>query len=183
MTTIPAKGESCLFVGGVRCGKTEAAQRWLETRRPRSLYVAVCQPRDEETVARVARHKAARGKRWSCVEEPIDIAAALKLFFRGRDPSEWGVLIDCLSMWLANLLEARASEEEIFNCLDAALTYLEKLGAPFAVVSAECGLGFVPLDPLARKYGDLLGLLNQECARRCASVRLIVCGLALPLKL
>lgn len=174
--------ETALFVGGVRSGKSEQAQAWLERGVERKLYVATCDPRDPETLERVESHRRKRGESWASVEEPLLDGRALNSFFDARSPEGWGAQIDCLSMYLANALEAEMKREEIFARLEALFATIEKLRLRAALVSAECGLGFVPLNPLARKYGDLLGELNQFCARRCQNVYFVSCGLLLPLK-
>ncbi|MBD5607816.1 MAG: bifunctional adenosylcobinamide kinase/adenosylcobinamide-phosphate guanylyltransferase [Desulfovibrio sp.] len=176
------RADIALFVGGVRSGKSDQAQAWLERGAERKLYVATCSPRDPETLERVERHRKRRGDSWDCIEAPLLDVSDLRRYFSVKSSKGWGAQIDCLSMYLANALEAGMEREEIFARLEELFSTLEKLRLNAALVSAECGLGFVPLSPLARKYGDLLGELNQFCAARCQSVYFVSCGLLLPLK-
>ena len=129
---------------------------------------------------RIARHQAARDQRWLCMESPENIAEDLENFFCDESIARRGALIDCLSMWLANMLEINAPSNAIFAKLRQLLISARELSIPIAFVSAECGLGFIPTNKLARRYGDLLGEINQICARYCQSVYFVSCGLALP---
>ncbi len=171
-----------MFVGGVRSGKTNLAGEWLEARAENPVYVATCDPRDPETMARVVRHRESRGERWRTLESRLNLSSDLESFIDSERLRGAGVLIDCMSMWLANALEADLSREKIFSALSGLFGLIENLRLPAALVSAECGLGFAPMNALARRYGDLLGEINQYCAARCASVYFVSCGLLLPLK-
>ncbi|MDD4701540.1 MAG: bifunctional adenosylcobinamide kinase/adenosylcobinamide-phosphate guanylyltransferase [Desulfovibrio sp.] len=191
------------FVGGTRSGKSGMAQRWAEAVAPQRLYLATCRAEDEEMTRRVARHQHMRGAGWQCIEEPLDPAAALDRLFaaaqangacasqntlaaglpEGSQTAVPGViLLDCVSLWIANLL-ARDQDENTILCKVSALG--ERLVAPplpVAVVSAETGLGLVPMSPLGRAFNDVLGLANQELARVCRHVIFVSCGLPLALK-
>lgn len=176
-----------LFVGGVRSGKSGLAQRWAEAQAPRRLYVATCEPADEEMAGRVRLHRASRGPEWACLEEPLDVPAALDALWGGRSPApEAGcagaVLLDCVSMWIANLLGAGLDDAAVLARVESLAQSLGRRTLPVAVVTAETGLGLVPPSPLARRFLDLLGLANQRLGRLAEPVIFVTCGLALALR-
>lgn len=175
-----------LFVGGTRSGKSGLAQRWAEAQACRRLFLATCRAEDAEMAERVARHQAQRGAGWQCLEEPLDPLAALKVFFDQRaarpEPLPGVLLLDCVSLWLANLLAAGLAPDAALERVAALAAWLETPGLPTAMVSAETGLGIVPGTALGRLYRDLLGSANQMLARSCAHVIFVSCGLPLALK-
>lgn len=136
--------------------------------------------------ARVARHQAARGPGWQCVEEPLDPLGALGGFPAGSAFSGAGVvLLDCVSLWIANLLAAGLTPEAVQGRVAALADGLTENGdraRPVALVSTETGLGIVPSTLLGRMYRDVLGLANQTLARACSHVIFVSCGLPLALK-
>ena len=182
--TVPAP--LVLFVGGTRSGKSGLAQRWAEAQSPRRLFLATCRVEDAEMAARVARHQAARGAGWHCVEEPLDPLAVLGGCPAGSAFGGAGVvLLDCVSLWIANLLAAGLTPEAVQARVAALAAGLAENGCrarPVALVSAETGLGIVPPTPLGRLYRDVLGLANQTLARACTHVIFVSCGLPLALK-
>lgn len=184
-TTSPAARPACaLFVGGVRSGKSGFAQRWAEARAPRRLYVATCAVADAEMAERVRLHRAARGPEWACLEVPLDVPEALNALWAGRGPESGAgvVLLDCVSMWIANLLGAGLSDAAALARVEALAASLERRTLPVAVVTAETGLGLVPPSPLGRRFLDVLGLANQRLAALAEPVVLAVCGLAQALR-
>ena len=176
-----------LFVGGVRSGKSGLAQQWAEAQAPRRLYVATGEPADAEMAERVRRHRASRGPEWACLEEPLDVAAALDALWAGKSAGpEAGcpgvVLLDCVSMWLANLLGAGLGDGAVLARVDSLAASLSRRTLPVAVVTAEAGLGLVPPSPLGRRFLDLLGLANQRLARVALPVIFVTCGLPLAVR-
>lgn len=180
-----------LFVGGTRSGKSALAQRWAEAQAPQRLFLATCRVDDEdvEMAARVARHQAGRGAGWLCVEEPLNPLAALKCFLAdpaagGNDGATGVVLLDCVSLWIANLLAAGLTAAEVQERVAGLAAGLAdpRRALPTALVSAETGLGIVPATPLGRVYRDVLGLANQTLAGVCSHVVFVSCGLPLALK-
>ena len=178
-------GELILLLGGARSGKSTAAERLAEQRAQRGgrvLFIATAQALDAEMERRIAAHRARRPGDWDTLEEPIDLAGAAAPIIDRYDT----VVIDCLTLWVSNLLlqhEADANAEQII--LDAAgrlLALIERSAATWIVVSNEVGLGVVPAWPLGRTYRDALGRVNQLCAARAGRVYLMVAGLALELK-
>lgn len=171
-----------MFVGGVRCGKSSLAQAWAEKVASEQLYLATCSSQDDEMLRRIARHRAQRGGSWECVEEGRDPFSALEIFLRKNPSFRGSILLDSLDMLLNNQLESKIAPDLILENMTSLLQGLAALPLPCAVVSSECGQGFVPLNPLARLYGDLLGLINQKSAAICDKVVQVSCGLPLVLK-
>ncbi len=169
-----------LATGGARSGKSAWAQRRAEEMGEPRVYIATCVPEDDEMRDRVARHRAARsGRGWAAIEEPLDLAGALR-----RAAGEYAVaLVDCLTVWIANRmcqdeLTEEAVAEECACVADACAAFSR--GVVF--VTGEVGLGIVPENAVARRYRDLLGACNQTIAARAAEVTLLVCGQPLRIK-
>lgn len=180
MSAAPA---CALFVGGVRSGKSALAQKWAEARAPRRIYVATCAPADAEMAERVRLHRAARGPEWACLEAPLDVPGALDGLWAAHGAGNPGVvLLDCVSMWLANLLGAGHDDAAVLARVDALAASLGRRSVPVAVVTAEAGLGLVPPSPLGRRFLDLLGLANQRLAAVADAVIFVTCGLPLALR-
>jgi len=163
--------------GGARSGKSTFAERLALQRFERPLYLATAENTDAEMTDRIARHRARRGARWHCVEEPLDLGGAL----RGSEPACDGVLVECLTTWLSNVLvrEGAGGVPARRDALFAAL------GCPtrhVVLVSNEVGLGIVPASDLGRQFRDLAGWLNQDVARLAHEAVFIAAGLPLWLK-
>ena len=137
---------------------------------PPWAYVATAEAGDDEMAARIKAHRARRGAEWRTVEAPRDLAAALAAC--GRMP----VLIDCLTLWLSNLMLAEADIDAEVERLE---TVLAAAAAPVVMVANEVGSGIVPEHPLGRRFRDLQGTLNQRLAARADRVVLMVAGLPL----
>jgi len=164
-----------LVLGGARSGKSRYGERLVEAQPGRALYVATAQAGDAEMAERIAHHRARRGARWDTVEEPLELAAVL----RAAGDKEGAVLIDCLTLWLSNLLHARrdpAAETE------ALLAVLPVLSRPVVFISNEVGLGVVPENAVARAFIDQAGWLHQRLGEAAQSVVFMAAGLAMPLK-
>ncbi len=135
--------------------------RWRSPRRrrPERLYLATAEAGDAEMAERIARHRRERGEGWRTREEPLELAAALRAEARpGRV-----VLVDCLTLWLSNLMLAgRDIEAQISELTDV----LSELGGPAALIANEVGAGVVPATPLGRAFRDWQGRLNQAGGRR-----------------
>ena len=169
-----------LVLGGARSGKSSYALKLAETGWRRPLYVATAEPVDREMAARIAAHKKARGRRWACVEEPLEldrvILEAPKLF-----PARDVLLVDCLTVWLNNVLfkEGEKSFERRRRALVRAVRRSER---SLIMVSNEVGLGIVPDNELGRQFRDLAGWLNQDFAAVADTVVFVVAGLPAALK-
>jgi adenosylcobinamide kinase/adenosylcobinamide-phosphate guanylyltransferase len=169
-----ARGLITLVLGGARSGKSRYAE-WLITTYPQPwIYLATAEARDEEMAERIAAHRARRDAGWQTVEAPHHLADALY-----AAPAGAAVLIDCLTLWLSNLLDTEADIEAETARLREALA--ERTG-PTVVVSNEVGLGIVPDNALARRFRDLQGNLNQRLAAQAARVIMMVAGLAMAVK-
>jgi adenosylcobinamide kinase / adenosylcobinamide-phosphate guanylyltransferase len=164
-----------LVLGGARSGKSRHAEA-LATASPAPwLYVATAEARDEEMRARIAEHRARRGDGWETREVPFDLAAAIA----PRGTGYGAILIDCLTLWLTNIMLAeRDIATERAMLLDA-LAHADK---PIIAVSNEVGLGIVPENALARRFRDEQGRLNAEIAALADHVVLMAAGLPLTLK-
>ena len=175
------KGQSrgVVFVtGGARSGKSRFALSRAEGWEGRLLYIATAEVRDGEMRERVELHRQDRGPRWDTLEEPLDMARAL----RGAG-GYGGAVLDCLTLWVSNLLEAHGEDENrIHEAVGALLEALELFEGRLCVVTNEVGSGIVPENPLARRFRDLAGRLNQETAARATEAFLVVSGLPVRLK-
>ncbi|HEY0269719.1 MAG TPA: bifunctional adenosylcobinamide kinase/adenosylcobinamide-phosphate guanylyltransferase [Sphingomonas sp.] len=166
-------GSVTLFLGGARSGKSRRAQEAAEARDGPLVYIATAQAGDDEMAERIARHRADRGARWRTVECPIDLPAAI------RDAGEATILVDCLTLWLSNLMLGAHDIEAATRDLVA---LFGRGGGPLVLVSNEVGLGLVPRTPLGRAFRDAAGRLNQAVAAAADHVCFVAAGLVLPLK-
>ena len=164
-----------LVLGGARSGKSRHAEALVEGQPGPCLYLATAEAGDDEMAERIRRHQARRGGRWQTLEEPIDLVGAL----RGAARSDGAVLVDCLTLWLSNLLSAERDVETETESLVAALPGLV---GPVVFVSNEVGLGIVPEGALARAFTDHAGRLHQAVAGAAQSVLFMAAGLPLALK-
>ncbi len=165
-----------LVVGGARSGKSAYAEALIMPgNHTAGLYLATAEPGDAEMAARIAAHRARRGARWTTVEEPLELARSLRHHARADRP----ILVDCLTLWLSNLLLAGRDLEAARETL---LTGLPGLAGPVVFVTNEVGLGIVPDNALARRFRDAAGRLNQDIAASCQQVVLVTAGIPLILK-
>jgi adenosylcobinamide kinase/adenosylcobinamide-phosphate guanylyltransferase len=163
-----------LVLGGARSGKSSFAERLVAAHPGRRVYLATAETGDAEMAERIRRHRARRGAGWTTVEEPLDLPRALEA--AGRDAA---VLVDCLTLWLNNLMAAARDVE----CeTQALIETLPRLRAPAVFVSNEVGLGIVPDNALARAFRDHAGLLHQAVAAAADRVYFVTAGLPLLLK-
>ncbi len=171
----PSRWGRALVLGGARSGKSALAEGLARETGLRRVYLATAQAFDAEMAARIARHRADRGEGWETVEAPLALAAALA----AADRPGTVVLVDCLTLWLSNvMLDGRDAEAEATGLLVA----LDGMAAPVALVSNEVGLGIVPDTPLGRAFRDAQGRLNQRVAALCDAVAFCAAGLPLWLK-
>jgi len=166
-----------LILGGVRSGKSKLAeQHALATDLPVS-YIATATRDDGEMQARIVHHQAQRPAHWQLIEEPLALAATL----RQHAADNRCLLVDCLTLWLTNLLCAQ-DEARLQTEVNALLQTLPTLPGHIILVSNETGMGIVPLGELTRRYCDEAGRLHQAVALTCDRVILTVAGLPLHLK-
>ncbi|HLX98718.1 MAG TPA: bifunctional adenosylcobinamide kinase/adenosylcobinamide-phosphate guanylyltransferase [Roseiarcus sp.] len=166
---------SLFVLGGARSGKSAYAQRLAEASCAERLYLATATPADEDMAARIARHQADRGQGWTTLEEPLELAPALQAEARGGRV----VVVDCLTLWLSNLMLAGRDPAPAVMSLAQAIA---ALAGPAILISNEVGMGVVPDHRLGREFRDWQGRANQEIARACDAAILVVAGLPLQLK-
>jgi adenosylcobinamide kinase/adenosylcobinamide-phosphate guanylyltransferase len=166
-----------LILGGARSGKSRLAERLANDSGLEVIYIATSQPLDGEMNQRVMSHRQRRPEHWGLIEEPIELARVL-----GENAQSGRcLLVDCLTLWLTNLLML---EDPQRLCLerDALLDCLAALPGEIIFVSNETGMGVVPLGELTRRYVDEAGWLHQALAEQCQRVVLTVAGLPMTLK-
>lgn len=168
-----------LILGGAKSGKSSLALELANQAGGRRVFIATAQAGDGEMKDRIRRHQAERGPEWSTVEEPLDLQAALQ----GSDAADAVMVVDCLTLWLSNLLTvANMPAEDVIERGRGLAVLLPTLQGRVILVANEVGLGIVPDNALARLYRDLAGGLNQELAQVCGQVILVAAGLPLILK-
>lgn len=166
--------EVTLVLGGARSGKSRYAEALISSLPPPWTYVATAEAWDEEMRQRIAEHKERRGAGWRTLEAPTALAQALQ-----RAPAAQPLLIDCLTLWLTNLLMAEADLADEIAALEEVL---RKRQALTVLVGNEVGLGIVPENALARRFRDEAGRLHQRLAAGAGSVIFMVAGLPMTVK-
>lgn len=166
---------SALVLGGARSGKSAYAEMMVLEYGDAPHYVATSQIFDTEMEQRVQHHQNRRGSRWSVTEEPLNLCTAIK-----NAPSDSSaILVDCLTLWLSNLMHhERDVEAEIADLLD----FIPKISKPIVFVSNEVGMSIVPENALARAFRDYQGRLNRKLAAKVDRVDFIAAGLPVNLK-
>ena len=167
-----ARGRIILVLGGASSGKSEAALRLAGLRGPRA-FIATGQGLDEEMVTRIARHQATRSTDWETVEEPLDVEPWLSK----HGMNYRTILLDCVTLWLSNLIGTGLTEEAVFIRAGTLLEHMRRTGARVVLVSNELGMGLVPIEPSARAFRDLSGRVNQRIAAAADEVYLVVSGI------
>jgi adenosylcobinamide kinase/adenosylcobinamide-phosphate guanylyltransferase len=164
-----------LVLGGARSGKSSFAERLVCDSALERIYLATAAAGDGEMRERIAHHRAARGDGWTTLEEPLELVPALA---RESGPHRV-VLVDCLTLWLSNIMHAGRSVEAETRHL---AQWLQNAAHPVVLVSNEIGLGLVPETPLGRRFRDAQGRLNQAVAAAVPGVVFVAAGLPLWLK-
>ncbi|MEI7612980.1 MAG: bifunctional adenosylcobinamide kinase/adenosylcobinamide-phosphate guanylyltransferase [Betaproteobacteria bacterium] len=178
-----------LIFGGARSGKSLLAEKRAQESGLRVIYVATAQARDGEMQLRIAHHRERRPAEWGLVEAPLDLAVTL----RQQAAPDVCLLVDCLTLWLTNLLFAgeaanQAEAGQALSCplftgeIAALLETLPQLPGRIILVSNEVGCGIVPMAAVSRLFADEQGRLNQRVAAVCEKVTLVAAGLPLALK-
>lgn len=166
-----------LILGGARSGKSRLAEKLATDSALEVIYIATSQPLDGEMNQRIAHHRERRPSHWGLIEEPLELARVLQQAAgTGRC-----LLVDCLTLWLTNLLMLEDEQRLVFE-REALLQCVATLPGEIIFVSNETGMGVVPLGELTRRYVDEAGWLHQALAERCQRVVLTVAGLPLTLK-
>ncbi len=168
-----------LILGGVRSGKSRLAEKLAQQSACPVTYIATANGKDAEMAARIAHHRSTRPANWKTVEAPIALASTLEQ----HATTDCLLLVDCLTLWLTNLLLATdVDPDTLVRERTALLEVLPKLPGELILVSNETGMGIVPLGELTRRYCDEAGWLHQAIAAQADRVILTVAGLPLYLK-
>lgn len=177
MTTVPPMLDArvVLTLGGARSGKSRWAQALAEASGRQSVYIATAEGLDDEMRERILRHRQDRGAAWRTREEPLELVDAL----REETAADRIVLVDCLTLWLSNLIHAERSPGAEIAALAETLRLLS---GPAILVSNEVGLGIAPMTPLGREFRDWQGRLNSEVASVADAVVAMTAGLPRLLK-
>lgn len=168
-------GERILVLGGARSGKSRYAESLAEEGAASRVYIATAEARDEEMAARIEAHQRRRGADWQLREAPLNLPEAL----RDCDGPGGFVLVDCVTLWLTNLLLA---EEDTDAAVAELLDVLSQTTGTVVLVSNEVGLGIVPDNALARRFRDVAGAANQRIAKAADRVVLVTAGLPMTIK-
>jgi adenosyl cobinamide kinase/adenosyl cobinamide phosphate guanylyltransferase len=166
-----------LLIGGARSGKSALALDLAVAYAGPVTFIATGEARDEEMTARIEQHRRERPSHWSTIEEPIEIAKALESAADGAL-----VILDCLTLWVANLMDRGFSEKEIDGRARDALTAAVSRARPVVVVTNEVGSGIVPDNAAARAFRDLLGSINTIFAKDARNVLFVAAGRVLSMK-
>jgi adenosylcobinamide kinase/adenosylcobinamide-phosphate guanylyltransferase len=165
--------EIILVTGGCRSGKSSFALEYANRHFRQKVFLATGQALDDEMKRRISRHREARGPDWKTIEEPKKLTEALESL---RSQVEV-ILIDCLTLWVSNLLMDGEGEEQILSRVEALIELIQKVPQSIIVVSNEVGAGIVPKNKIARIFRDIVGLMNQRVAACSDTVVLTVVGL------
>ncbi|WP_343560034.1 bifunctional adenosylcobinamide kinase/adenosylcobinamide-phosphate guanylyltransferase [Kiloniella sp. b19] len=168
-----------LILGGARSGKSSLAEALVERQGGDCLYVATANPewssRDGEMDERILHHQQRRGERWTTFEEPLELVDLL----RNTARPDAAVLVDCLTLWVTNLMMA---ERDVLQESRRLVEVLQELSGPVVFVSNEVGLGIVPMDRMSRDFRDHAGRLHQMLGEAVPTVSFVAAGLPMILK-
>lgn len=169
-----AMAKSILITGGARSGKSRLAERMTLALGSPAIYIATAEALDDEMADRIARHRARRGTEWQTLATPLDLVAALR-----SSDGDAPRLVDCVTLWLSNLMSAGCDWEVEIASLAA---LIPRLAAPVILVTNEVGAGIVPENALARAYRDAAGHANQALADACDELWFCIAGHPLKVK-
>ena len=164
-----------LVLGGARSGKSSYAENLLREHQGSRVYVATAEAKDSEMASRITAHRKRRDKGWRTVEQPIHLVDALE----DCCDKNVAVLVDCLTLWISNLM---GSKKDVGEEIDRLVSILPNLEGRLIFVSNEVGLGIVPDNVLARRFRDFSGQLNQFLATAVEEVVLVTAGLPIKIK-
>jgi adenosylcobinamide kinase/adenosylcobinamide-phosphate guanylyltransferase len=166
-------GRIIFILGGARSGKSQYALKLVKRECKKVAFIATCLPLDEEMKKRISMHKKTRPSHWQTFEEPKDLPLLLKQIGAKFEV----ILIDCLTLWLSNLMLKGLKEDTIENKIDNILDLLVKIKAKSIIVSNEVGLGIVPENKLGRDFRDMAGRINQRVAGKSDEVFFMISGI------
>lgn len=163
------------MLGGAASGKSAWAEKLVLQLSGRPVYIATAQSFDGEMTGKIDAHRARRGSEWTTVEEPLDLAGALAV----ADGSETAILVDCLTLWLSNLM---AADRDIDAAVAELAAAIDRTKGRLVLVSNEIGLGIVPDNAMAREFRNRHGAMNEAIAASVDRVVFVAAGLPLALK-
>ena len=166
------------ITGGCRSGKSRYALNYVNQHFLKKLYLATCEALDEEMAQRIEHHKKMRGPEWHTIEEPVEIVDKIRQY---GDKVEV-ILLDCITLWLSNILMKWDSDSRIMDEVDRFVNVIKQSPTSFIIVSNEVGMGIVPAEPLSRRFRDLSGMANQKIAEMADTVIFTVSGIPIFLK-
>ena len=171
--------EIVFVIGGCRSGKSKHALQIAEDMPgDRKIYIATCVPQDDEMRQRVAKHQSERSRAWVTIEEPLDLPQVIS----ENSPKADVLLVDCLTLWLNNLLMEANDEAKLEGKTSQLTNALKNATCPVILVSNEVGTGIVPENKLARQYRDFTGNANQAVAKAAGKVIWMVAGIPVNIK-
>ncbi|MDH5180289.1 MAG: bifunctional adenosylcobinamide kinase/adenosylcobinamide-phosphate guanylyltransferase [Gammaproteobacteria bacterium] len=166
-----------LILGGARSGKSSYAEQRAQASGLHVIYIATATAQDKEMAERITRHRQQRPDHWQLIEEPLDLVTVLQTYAA----PDACLLVDCLTLWLSNLL-AQDNLGELEQQQAGLLHLLPDLPGDIILVSNETGLGIIPMGELTRRFVDEAGRLHQRLAAQCDRVTLMIAGLPQQLK-
>jgi len=170
--------ETVFVIGGCRSGKSRHALELAQQVAGERYFIATCVPADEEMTERVSSHQRERGAGWRTVEAPYDISGAIRSV--QRDAAV--ILVDCLTLWVSNLLLAAADSPDVSSACRELVETISVASCPVILVSNEVGAGIVPENKLARRFRDMTGHVNQQVASAADRVVWMVAGIPVAVK-
>jgi len=170
--------ETLFVTGGCRSGKSGFALRFADHRFKKKAFIATCRAQDKEMEQRIKEHQKVRGLEWQTVEVSTDLPDAVA---SNGDKGDV-ILIDCLTLWVSNLLAENKSQEEVLAQADALVQAINRAPCSVILVSNEVGTGIVPENELARRFRDIAGMVNQKVAACVNTVVWMVAGIAVVIK-
>ncbi len=171
--------EILLITGGAASGKSAWALQHGETIGRRRIFIATAEARDDEMQRRISAHRSERAQRWNTVEEPRELPCAVAAAAENADV----VLVDCLTMWISNLLTIyRLDRGAVASACEQLVAVLQEAGASVLLVTNEVGAGIIPADSLSRAYQRVLGRLNRDVAAAATGVYCMVAGIPWKIK-
>ncbi len=166
------------ITGGARSGKSAFAEKLASELAGKRAYLATAQALDPEMAARIEKHRKDRGIAWDTYEEPLAVAELLKKLSGRYDV----VLLDCLTLWLSNVMAHSDGDDVVSSRSDELVAAIKEFNGVCIIVSNEVGLGIVPDNPLARKFRDFAGMLNQRAALTADDVYFTAAGIPVKIK-
>ena len=171
--------KTTFVIGGCRSGKSRQALELAEKiSGSKRIFIATCMPFDDEMKQRIERHKRERDKSWKTVEAPVELSAAINENSREGDV----IIIDCLTLWINNLLMEIENPDVINKCIHKLILAIKEAKCPIILISNEVGAGIVPENKLARKFRDIAGFTNQKVAECADSVIWMIAGISVSIK-